>query len=191
MTFRRHVVRGSGRVRKLLRRLPEAVRHEIIVELSVTGRRILAAVRARAPRKSGRLIAGLTQKILTTTLRLQVGLIGSPRGRAKLFYGRIQDLGRTEQIVRVTRHIKARTLVGNNRNGGIRRTVFHISDDRLRRRGPNKGTPIGSPYQMRVRAMEGKRFVTGRYRDLRAELSANLRGIYARALQTIGGRDGD
>lgn len=185
----RRPIRGIARVRRLMRRLPDLVGQEIVVELFVTGRRMVAAVLARTPRKSGALAAGISQKVLPKSLRLQIGLLGTPRGRARLFYGRIQDLGRTEQVVRVTRRVKARQIVGNNRNGSIRQTLFRVTETRMRRRGPNKGTPIGSPYNLRVRGSQPKRFVTGRYPDLRAELNKNLRGIFARALSKAGAGD--
>ncbi len=167
-------LRGKARFVRLLRRLPDAVRGELIVELRVTGRQMRQAIQARAPKKSGRLIAGITDKVLPTSVRLQIGLLGTKAGRSKLFYGRIQDLGRREQVVRVTR--------GKDDS----RTVA-ATKSRLRRRGPNKGTPIGSPYTMRVRGMTAKRFVTGRYPDLRNTLRMNLRGIFQRSLARISG----
>jgi len=151
--LRGKALRGMIRVRRLIRRMPAAVRGELVVELAVTGRRIADAVRARTPRKTGRLIRGISSNVLPGTLRLQVGLLAKGRGsRNDRFYGRIQDLGRKAQVVRVTRG-----------------------------RGKSK------PYQMRVRAMAGKRFVTGRYPELRRELSDNLKGIMGRALARIAG----
>ena len=173
-------LRGIGRVRRLMRRLSSAVGQEVIVELSVTGRRMLSAVLARTPRRRGALASGVSQRVLPRSLRLQIGLLGTPSGRARLFYGRIQDLGRREQQVRVTRR-------GGDKSRSVPQAVAQAGKERLRRRGPNKGTPIGSPYVMRVRGAAGKRFITGRYPDLRAELNQNLRGIFGRALQRAGG----
>lgn len=161
---RRGSVKGIGRVRNLLRRLPDAVRGQVVVELHVTGRRMIAAVRARTPRKTGALAQGLQQKVFPRSLRLQVGLIGTPKERNRLFYGRIQDLGRKEQVMRVTR-----------RQGAC------FSRDGSRR------TSRVLTYLMRVRGMAPKRFITGRYPELRGVLRENLRGLFAKALREVGG----
>ncbi|WP_242149607.1 hypothetical protein [Sphingomonas sp. BAUL-RG-20F-R05-02] len=164
-------VRGLARFRRLLRRVPDAVRGELLVELRVTGRQIAQAMRAKAPSKSGALRAGIDEKVLPTSLRLQIGLLGTRRGRASLFYGRIQDLGRREQVVTVQRR---------RRVAGRLRTAH----------GRKRSEDIASTYLMRVRAMAPKRFITGRFPDLRATLNRNLRGILTRTLgQIAGGSD--
>lgn len=177
----RHPLRGIGRVRKMLRRLPDTVNAEIVVEISVTGRQMLAAVLARTPRKSGALQGGESFKVLPKSLRLQVGLLGTKRGRSKLFYGRIQDLGRKAQIVTVQRRRRVETTLS---------TGQRISQ--LRTKGGKKlSADIVSTYRMKVPAMEGKRFITGRYPDLRRILNQNLRGIFSRALSSAASRAGD
>jgi hypothetical protein len=163
-------LRGLARFRRLLRRTPDAVRGELIVELRVTGRQIAQAMKAKAPEKTGALRSGIMDKVLPASLRLQIGLLGTRRGRSSLFYGRIQDLGRREQVVTVQR----------------RRRV----DGRLRTaRGRKRTEDIAGTYLMRVRAMAPKRFITGRFPDLRATLNKNLRGILTRTLGRIAGGD--
>ena len=49
---------------------------------------------------------------------------------------------------------------------------------KVRRRGSR-------PYVMRVRAMAGKRFVTGQYADLRSVITGKVRGIFSRALARL------
>ena len=164
----RRPVKGIGRVRKLLRRLPDAVAGEIVVELNVTGRQMNQAVLAKAPRKSGALRAGISYKVLPKSLRLQVGLLGTRKGQSKLFYGRIQDLGRKAQVVSVQRF-----------KAGVKREYD--------RAGRKSGGGLTRRYLMKVRAMAPKRFVTGRYPDLRRALRDNLRGTFARSLQSISG----
>jgi len=154
---RRPNIRGLIRTRRLLKQLPDAVRGEVIVELNVTGRQIAAVMAARTPRKSGRLVAGESYKVFPRTLRLQVGLLQTRRGADPLFYGRIQDLGRKAQVVLVQR--------------------------RLRR----AGSKLTKRYRMKVRGSEGKRFVTGRFPELRRTLNQNLRGIFGRALASVAG----
>lgn len=154
---RRPNIAGLIRFRRIMRLLPDTVAGEVIVELNVTGRQIAAVMRARTPRKSGRLIAGESYKVFPRTLRLQVGLLNSRRGGDPLFYGRIQDLGRKAQVVMVQRR--------------IRRNVMKFT----------------KRYSMNVRAMTGKRFVTGRFTELRRTLNQNLRGIFSRALAKAAG----
>lgn len=173
---RRKALRGMGRVRRLLRRLPVVLAGEIIVELTVTGRDIMAAVKARTPRRTGRLQDALSQRVLPTSLRLQVGLLG----RDRPFYGRIQDLGRTEQVVNVIRRVKKYS--GPNA-GKLVKARGKLTMGQMRR--------VGSPYLMAVPTMAGKRFVTGRYPDLRRTLTQNLRGIFARALSRSSGGSAD
>ncbi|MFZ2996282.1 hypothetical protein [Sphingobium sp.] len=170
-------LRGIGRVRRLIRRLPVEMRGELIVELRVTGRRIWQAIKARTPRNTGALEGGISYRVLPTSLRLQIGLLGTPRGRARLFYGRIQDLGRREQVVLVQRRRRVAVSTGSGTTAAILRTS----------RGRKVPGDIVSTYRMKVRGMEGKRFVTGRYPDLRRELRDNLTGILARVLLKIGG----
>lgn len=132
---------------------------------------------ARTPKKTGALQAGISDRVLTTSLRLQVGLLGTPSGRAKLFYGRIQDLGRKAQTVLVQRRRRVSVSLGRGKIASILRT----------QRGRKVQEDIVTTYRMRVPAMAGKRFVTGRYPDLRSELRTNLDGIFARSLAKISG----
>lgn len=180
MARRRRPIKGIARFRRLLRRMPDTTRAELLAELDTTGRRILQAIIARAPRLSGKLRGGLSSKVLPTSLRLQIGLLGTPAGRAKLFYGRIQDLGRKAQVVTVQRRRRVTAAIGGGKTANILRT---------NRSGRKETADIVATYTMRVPAMEGKRFVTGRYPDLRTELRANLKGIFTRSLRKVGGGD--
>lgn len=180
MARRRRPIKGIARFRRLLRRMPDTTRGEILVELHTTGRRILQAILARTPRLSGKLRGGLSSKVLPTSLRLQIGLLGTPAGRARLFYGRIQDLGRKAQVVTVQRRRRVSASIGGGMTADILRTG---------RNGRKLTEDIVATYTMKVPAMAGKRFVTGRYPDLRSELRTNLKGIFARSLRKVGGGD--
>jgi hypothetical protein len=162
-------LRGAGRFRRTLKALPDAVSQEIVVELNVTGRTVRSLMQAKAPKKSGRLAAAITYRVLPKSLRMQVGLIGSQKERNDLFYGRIQDLGRKAQVVQA------------------RRRVGTFADPQ------NRGAPrsILKTYTMRVSAMAPKRFITGRYADMRSALNTNLRGIWTRALSAAAAGGGD
>lgn len=99
---RRSGVKGAGRVRRMLRRLPDAIRTEIAKEMKAAGSTLLAAARRETPRRSGNLASLLSTKFYDKSLRLRVGLIGKAANRAG-WYGRILEAGRKPQTVRVTR----------------------------------------------------------------------------------------
>lgn len=150
----RRRVKGAASVRRVLRALPDAARAEILDVMEAGSVDLHRLIVANTPRRTGDLRAGIKRRVLKQTMRMQVGLIGTKKGRAKLFYGRILDLGRKAQSVRV------------NRKGA--RT-----------------------YVMRVRRIAPKRFVSGRYPDVRKIMNARLKGIWDRVLRTAatGGSD--
>ena len=108
----RSQLRGVADVRKLIRQLPTSVKEEMADTLTDIAPDYLRAQQAdvpvaakahRAGAQPGALKAGLSFKVLRASLRLRVGLLGTKRGRAKLFYGIIVELGRKAQEVSVTR----------------------------------------------------------------------------------------
>lgn len=146
--------------------MPDAVRTQIVGVFERAAPRLQGIMRARAPVRRGKLREGIVYRVYPKSLRLRLGLLGTPKGRAKLFYGRIQDLGREAQTVIVTRR-RLRPLGEYTRSG---------------RKRP-KGT--GAPYPLRVRAMPGKRFVTGRMPEAREELRQELNGVFDQALRSV------
>ncbi|HEX7742276.1 MAG TPA: hypothetical protein VF442_07560 [Sphingobium sp.] len=150
----------------MMRQLPDAMKAEIREVLDRGGRAMVATMRARAPRKTGALHAGISYRIMAS-MKLRVGLLGTKRGRARLFYGRIQDLGRKAQTVTVTRR---KTGVNNGLRGGRK-----------------KAEDVVSVYRLRVRPMAPKRFVTGRMPDLRNMLTRDLKAAWSRALARLAG----
>ena len=160
-------LRGATTVRSMLRRLPEDVRHEMIVELNVSGRDMLGLMRGRAPQRTGATRRGLSFRVFPKTLKLMVGLISTKAGRSRLFYARIQDLGRKAQIVTARRF----------RAGG-QRIIF---------RGKKFG-PAVQTYTINVPAMPGKKFITGRMPELRRILQRNLKNIWQRSLSRFSGQ---
>ena len=164
---RRKALKGKARVKRLFKALPEAMHGQIETVLDTGGRHLQTAMKAKAPFKTGATRAGIAYKVLPRTLRLRVGLLGTPTGRAKLFYARIQDLGRIGRTVTVRRF-----------RAGAKREYTRAGY----KTGPNLLT-----YKLRVRPMEGKRFVTGRYPELRTAIQRLLRGVWGRALEAIPG----
>lgn len=162
--------KGVGRVRRIMRGLPDSMRAEIVDTLEESGLDIAAQMVGRTPDRTGALRKGIKYRVLRQSLRLRVGLIEAPKIRNKLFYGRILDLGRKAQTVRVRRRIAGVAQPGGGKAlPGARVAV----------------------YMMRVRAIAPKRFVTGRYPDLRAVLNQRLRGIWDRALRRVAGGGDD
>lgn len=171
----RSKIRGGRRFRRLLKALPDSMRGQLVNVLRNGGRALVSSMRARAPNRTGALRQGIQFRVLEKTLRLRVGLIGTPRGRAKLFYGRIQDLGRKGREVVVQRRRRVSVNIGAGEVVGVLRT----------QRGRKVGSDIVSTYRMRVRPMAPKRFITGRYPELRSAIGNALRGIWNRALNSM------
>ncbi len=160
-------VKGARDFRRRLKKLPDAVSSDIVAVLDDGGQKIRAAMQARARRRSGKLAAGVKYKVLPKTLRLQVGLLGTPKGRAKLFYGFILDKGRAAQTVFVRRFKR-----------GAKREFTRAGV----KTGPNLVT-----YRLRVRARRGDHFVSGRYRELREIINRNANAALDRALRAVAG----
>lgn len=98
-------IKGAASLRRLMKRMPDAVQLEINQALDQWGGEIERTMRARAHFRSrtGRLIAAIRHKMFPRTMRMQVGIIGSQKLRNRLFYGRILDLGRKGKRVLVRR----------------------------------------------------------------------------------------
>jgi hypothetical protein len=105
----RRRIRGDRAFRKLLRKMPDAIREEIFRMMEVAGDQILAAQRADAPRRTGRLAAALSKRVSKASLRLRVGVIGRPLNR-RLFYGHILEVGRRAQVVTARRTTRSGTI---------------------------------------------------------------------------------
>lgn len=166
----RRRVRGLPEFRAQLRKLPQAVQAELLAKFEQIGSELVPAMQAKAPSKTGDLRKGITHKVYPKTLRLVVGLLGTKAGRSKLFYGRIQDLGRKAQTVVVTRLVA----------GGRAAWLDRVSTGKART--ARKPRDLVATYALRVPAMPGKKFVSGRYPELRQKARTELRGIYARAI---------
>jgi hypothetical protein len=173
----RSVLRGSKAFRRLLKQLPEEMRVEMAHVLEDVGPKLARQMQARTPRKTGALQAGIKWKVLRATLRLQVGLLGSKRGRAKLFYGYILNFGRKAQVAFGMRRAQRMTVREALAKGKSRKSV--------KAAGASLGYPIN------VKAIAAQHFVTGAYPDLRRMTTARLKDSWARSLARIAARGGD
>jgi hypothetical protein len=86
-------LRGARKVRRLLKRLPEDVRVEMVAVLREKAPAITAYSRAATPRKSGALAAAIGWKVLPKTLSLRVGLL-TKSANQRLPYGKVLERGR-------------------------------------------------------------------------------------------------
>lgn len=100
-------LKGHRQFRRVVQQMPDAAREEIVEAFGRAGLRAQAAMRARAKHKTGALQQGVKYKVLPKSLRLQVGLLGTKRGRSKLFYGFVLDKGREAQTVTISRGKRA------------------------------------------------------------------------------------
>ncbi|MFZ3485286.1 hypothetical protein [Sphingomonas sp. 3-13AW] len=176
-------VKGLAASYAMLGEVPQAAREQLGVELAIISRDILAAQKRDAPNGTGKLEAGLQLQLQMDELRVRVGLLNLRRGRSKLFYGRIIEFGRRGQTVLVTRNLK-RKIRGNGRTS--KRTVQYLGESkRMRRRGPNAGTPVGSPYKMRVRAMAERPFVRKERPEI--DVAQRLANFWSATISTAGG----
>lgn len=159
-----------------LRAMPKHLREEMYQVLEEVGISIKAKMKAKAPVKTGALKEGIDHRASRKTLTLRVGLLNTKRGRANLFYGRIQDLGRREQVVIVRKLKVSARAKWVDRIAKGQASSLRKPDDLVK-----------NPYPMRVKASPGKHFITGRFTDLRNEARTEIHGIYARATAAASG----
>ncbi|MEZ0495403.1 hypothetical protein [Sphingomonas sp. IW22] len=179
-------VRGLAEANARLDFLPTAAKEQMGVEVGLIARDVLAAQRRDVAKDTGLLRGALTVQLQIERLRARVGLLGkNGRGAGRrighAFYGRFVEFGRRAQTVVVTRGAKRRVR-GNGRTTARTVTYDTAPVARLRRRGPNKGTPIGSPYKMRVSALSARPFVRvdRPEHDYQQRLAAFWAGLMAR-----------
>jgi len=86
-------VRGDRAFKRIIDRLPAAVRSEIIVQLNILGRDVLAQERGAAPIKTGTMRDALSMRVLPASLKLKVGIIGKALNK-RLFYSHVVQFGR-------------------------------------------------------------------------------------------------
>lgn len=108
--------KGLRKVRQTLKRLPDEVRGEMIVEFNQVGPEFVARIQGRTPLKTGALRSGIKFRVLPRVPKLQVGILGTPSARSKLFYGRILEFGR-----------KAQTKEAKRRGPGGARSTYTIN----------------------------------------------------------------
>lgn len=101
-------LKGARRVKRLLKRLPDDVRAEMVGVLQQQGPIITAYARAAAPQRTGKLQRAIDWRVRPKSLSLRVGLL-TKRVASDLFYARILEFGR-----------KAKTVVAKRRTRGGR-----------------------------------------------------------------------
>jgi hypothetical protein len=77
---RKRRIRGDRRFRKILARLPMAIREEMLVMLDDVGDELLPLMRAGAPVKTGAVRGALSKRLQRGIVRLRVGRKAGGRG---------------------------------------------------------------------------------------------------------------
>jgi hypothetical protein len=102
-------LQGARRVKRILRRLPDDVRAEVVQGMQAEAPIVEAFMKAQAPSRTGKLRRLLRVRVLAKSMRMQVGLIGKAANREG-FYGKILEGGRKAQTVRRKRAGKVHTM---------------------------------------------------------------------------------
>jgi hypothetical protein len=97
---KRGALKGAGKVRRILKRLPDEVSAQVVDVYRTEAPAALAYMRGASP--SRRIARGLSYRIAEKSLRLRIGLIGKRLNR-ELFFARILELGRKAQVAKATR----------------------------------------------------------------------------------------
>lgn len=158
-------IKGDVGFRKLIRQLPQAARGEMADVLDGAGAELAQAIKADTPVRTGSLRGAITWKLLRSSLKLRVGLIGK-RSNLDHFYGRIIEFGRKGKTVQVHRR-------RNGVNNGLRR-------------GRKKAEDIGAIYSLRVKAKAAHPFVFKSRPVLRTKLGDRLRNYWNDVLARAG-----
>ncbi|MBB5684294.1 hypothetical protein [Sphingobium boeckii] len=104
---RRSRTKGGKTFRRLMKNIPASAREEFADVLELSGRDLAGVMRARVRRRTGALGRGVKWKVLRKSLKLRVGVLGSPRARGKLFYGYILNWGRKAQTAKANRRTQS------------------------------------------------------------------------------------
>jgi hypothetical protein len=144
------------------------MRTELANAMRAAGPELAGAMDAKAPRKTGKLIAGINWRFYPSQLKLRVGLLGK-RLNQRLFYARILQVGRKAQTVTVTRRRKG---IGKRLDPKTGRKRFE---------------DIVATYQLRVKPRDRQDIIYGPTTNLRRVLGQRLNGIWDRVLRRVSG----
>lgn len=161
-------VKGDRSFRKILRRLPDSIRDDMVTMLDEFGDEALAIQQADAPLRSGKVRGALRKKLTRGRVRLQVGLIGKPVNR-KLFYAGIVERGR-----------QAKTVIANRRGAEAIRESGGRSN-RYKAAALSKG--VKGVYNLRVGAMPPRPFIRSKKLEAKRDtLGGRLNRFWDRVL---------
>lgn len=127
---RRRRVRGDRSFRRILKRMPDVIRSEMLEMLDKTGDAVLAQQQRDVPVRTGALRSGLSKRLYKGLVRVRVGLIGQAVNR-RLFYARWIEGGRKAKTMIVKRKApKVENLAGiyRKRIGAMAKRPFIRSD---------------------------------------------------------------
>lgn len=160
----RERVQGLADAAAMFEMIPHQAEQELVVELGLIGRDLLAEQRSLAPVRTGELSAALALAVLVDQLRLRVGLINR---KVSPFYGRIVEFGRRAQTVLVQRR---RRVEGRLRSS----------------RGRKRAEDIAATYALHVKARAPHPFVDPPGLNLEGAASQRLATFWANVLSRSG-----
>jgi hypothetical protein len=147
---RRRRVRGDRSFRKILKRLPETIKAEMLEMLDKTGDAVLAQQQRDVAVRTGALRSALSKRLYKGLVRVRVGLIG-PAVNRRLFYARWIERGRkSKTMIARKKGPKRENLAGiyRRRIGPMPKRPFIMSDRTKRIRDTMAGQIQG--YWSRV-----------------------------------------
>lgn len=112
---RRRRLRGDRAFKKLIKRLPDDVREELLGDFEKVGAEIVTIQQGATV--SGRLRRAISKRVLRGALQLKVGIVGRPLNR-RLWWAKIVEKGRKANVVTAARRTKG---------GGVSRYLMRVS----------------------------------------------------------------
>lgn len=144
--------------------IPTAAEQELVVEIGIISRDLLAIQRQHVPVDTGELDSALAFAVMVDQLRARIGLINQ---KVTPFYGRIVEFGRKAQTVWVERR---------RRVGGMLRLS----------RGRKRAEDVAAAYALHVAPRAPHPFVDPPDIDLDAIAATRLADFWANTLSRAG-----
>lgn len=167
----RRRIRGDRSFRRILAKMPEAIREEMLTMMDQAGDEMLAIQKANAPQRTGAVQRALSKRLLRGTLKLRVGLVGKPINR-KLFYARIVELGRKPQTVVAIRNSVA-TLKTARAYGGRSNNYKALALSKK----------LKGAYSMKIKGMAPRPFIrSAKVTAVRDTMGGRLDKFWGKAL---------
>ncbi|CAN5368661.1 hypothetical protein BH10PSE14_BH10PSE14_04380 [soil metagenome] len=160
----REAVQGLADAFAMFDAIPTQAQQELVVDLGIIGRDVLAVQRRLVPVLTGELGSALALQVLVDQLRLRIGLISK---RLSPYYGRFVEFGRRAQTVLVQRRRRVKGLLRSSR-------------------GRKRAEDIAATYTMHVKARAPHPFVNPLSPDLETTAEQRLASFWSNVLNKAG-----